>query len=65
MFIRDRVSTQESGNAASGINHLGLRSNRFCVEANQTDNQSINQSINQWLDLAMDERSSKYEEGLE
>jgi hypothetical protein len=54
-FFRDRVSTQESGNASSDINNLGLRINRCCVEANR--------AINQWLDMAMDERSSSTRKG--
>ena len=43
------VSTQASGNAASRMNNLGLRSNRCCEEANQTVNQSANGSVKPWM----------------
>lgn len=61
MFIKYGFSTQESGDAASSMNYLELRSNRYCVQANQ----KVSQINYQWLDLAMDERSSEYEKGLE
>lgn len=43
------ISTQASGNAASGMNNLMSRSNRCCEEANQTIRQSINGSIKLWM----------------
>ena len=41
------ISTQASGNAASGMNNLMSRSNRCCEEANQTIEQSF--TIKLWM----------------